>query len=64
MRLAEEEAEGDAVLKHLSLQRDELLEHYIRSQKLALALCRDNHIKGKGKRFNVWAGMRKEGGKE
>jgi hypothetical protein len=54
MSLAQNEAESDAVLKHLSLQRDELLEHYVRAQKLGLALCQNNHTKGKGKFFKVW----------
>lgn len=54
IRMANEEAENDTVLKHLSLQRDELLEHYVRAQKLALALCTNNLTKAKGKRFNVW----------
>jgi hypothetical protein len=54
MTLAQDEAESDAVLKHLSLQRDELLEHYVRAQKLGLALCSNNITKGKSKFFRHW----------
>lgn len=35
-RLADNEAEVSTAIKHLSVQRDELLDHYVRSQKLAL----------------------------
>lgn len=59
MSLAQDEAESDAVLKHLSLQRDELLEHYVRAQKLGLSLCMNNHTKGKGKFFRVWQNCKK-----
>jgi len=59
VRLAEKEAESATILKLLSAERDGLLEHYLRAQKLALALCRDNHIKGKGVAFRVWQELRK-----
>lgn len=54
INIAEKEHYNDAMIKHLSLQRDELLQHYIRGQRLGLSMCRENHIKGKGKYFNVW----------
>ena len=41
--LADNEAESSTALATLSTQRDELLDHYVRSQKLALALIRDGH---------------------
>ena len=44
-RRANREAENDALLKHLSFQRDELLEHYIRGQKLALSACKARQLK-------------------
>lgn len=60
LRMAESEAESDGILKHLCAQRDELLQHFIRSQKLALCLCSSNHLKGLGQCFNRWAGHLKE----
>ena len=62
--MANEEAENDTVLKHLSLQRDELLEHYVRAQKLGLALCSNNLTKAKGKRFNVWRSLLKDNNRD
>jgi len=44
--MAEREAEASQMIGHLNLQRDELLDHYVRSQKLALSLLRENHRKG------------------
>ena len=64
MTLAQDEAESDAVLKHISLQRDELLEHYVRAQKLALALWQNNLTKGKGKFFRVWKSCLKDVGRD
>mmetsp|Transcript_2768 Transcript_2768/g.4733 ORF Transcript_2768/g.4733 Transcript_2768/m.4733 type:complete len:148 (-) Transcript_2768:325-768(-) len=64
MIIADKEAESEAQLKHLSLQRDELLEHYIRSQRLALALWRDNYTKGKGKIFKLWQELKKGAAQE
>lgn len=57
LRMAEQEAESDGILKHLSAQRDELLQHFIRGQKLALALCCDNLKKDKGQAFNLWKSL-------
>ena len=39
--MANEEAENDTVLKHLSLQRDELLEHYVRKPLVSFACYLD-----------------------
>ena len=54
IRHANKEAENDNTLKHLSLQRDELLEHYIRGQKLSLSACRNKHLKGLGVALSKW----------
>lgn len=54
IRLANKEAESDNTLKHLALQRDELLEHYIRGQKLSLSACRNKHLKGLGIAISRW----------
>ena len=62
--VANKEQYNDAVIKHLSLQRDELLAHYIRGQRLALSLCHDNHLRGKGKYFARWRGMLSAAGNE
>ena len=64
LNIAEKEIYNDAVIKHLSTQRDELLAHYIRGQKLALSICHDNHRKGKGKYFSRWKGLLKDAGKK
>ena len=34
--------QGDTFLGHMGMQRDELVENYIKSQRLAIALARDN----------------------
>jgi hypothetical protein len=44
-QLADREAENSAVLSHLSVQRDELLDKHLSSQKLALGLFADNRRK-------------------
>mmetsp|Transcript_28123 Transcript_28123/g.42537 ORF Transcript_28123/g.42537 Transcript_28123/m.42537 type:complete len:236 (+) Transcript_28123:317-1024(+) len=59
VKLAENEGESLTVRKILTTQRDGLLEHFARAQKLALALCKDNHIKGKGTFFRLWSELRK-----
>ena len=38
----------------MNIQRDELLDHFIRSQKLALSALAQNHIRSKRKAFNRW----------
>jgi len=53
-KLADAEAENSAIINHLNIQRDELLEHYVRSQKLGLALLKDNHRKSRGLAFDIW----------
>lgn len=58
--IADKEMYNDAVIKHLSHQRDELLAHYIRGQKLALSLCHNKHLRAKGKYFGRWGGMLKD----
>jgi hypothetical protein len=55
---------NDAVIRHLSTQRDELLAHYIRGQKLALSMCHNNHVKGKGKYFSRWKALLKDVNKD
>ena len=53
-RLANREAEDCAILNHLNLQRDELLDAYIKAQRHALGLFRDNHRHTREKAFNRW----------
>lgn len=53
-KLAEQEANGGLMLRHLSGQRDELITNFIRSQKLANALLRDNCRKSKGYALRRW----------
>ena len=53
-KLADAEAENSAIINHLNIQRDELLEHYVRSQKLGLALLKDNQRRSRGLAFDVW----------
>ena len=59
-KLAEHEAENSAIINHLNTQRDELLNHYVRSQKLALGLLKDNHRRSRGLAFDVWKEHTKE----
>jgi hypothetical protein len=44
-QLADSEAENSAVITHLNVQRDELLDKHISSQRLALGLFGDNRRK-------------------
>ena len=60
MLKAGNEAENNAILSHLHLQRTELLDHYIRAQKLALSSMNTSHRKYKGMVFNIWDNCRKE----
>jgi len=53
-RLANREAEDCAILNHLNLQRDELIDAYIKAQRHALSLFRDNHKHTREKAFNRW----------
>lgn len=55
LTLANREAKADYDLKDYSLQRDELLEHYIRGQRLALSACHERLLSGKKKAFRTWA---------
>lgn len=59
LSLANREAKADYDLKDYSLQRDELLEHYIRGQRLALAACHERLLSGKKKAFATWASILK-----
>ena len=52
--LADREAEDSAVINHLNLQRDELLDNYVKAQKLALSLLKDNHRHSREQAFNRW----------
>jgi hypothetical protein len=40
------------ILTQMGYQRDDLLDKYAKSKKLALALGRDNHLQAKGKVMN------------
>jgi hypothetical protein len=42
-KLAEVITEKENLVDHLNAQRDTLLENYIKAQRLALALCKNNH---------------------
>lgn len=53
-KLALEEARNNLMLKNLSQQRDDLLIKFVKSQKLAHLLLRDNNVKSKGKAFTRW----------
>lgn len=59
--ISDKEQYNDAVIKHLSLQRDELLAHYIRGQKLALSHCHNKLLQGKSKYFSRWKAITKRG---
>ena len=52
--LAEVIGEKEAELGHLDIQREELMENYIKGQKLALALWIANRRKGMHKAFSRW----------
>jgi hypothetical protein len=39
-------------LAHMGMQRDELVDNYMKSQRLAIALGRDNKMRGMAKAFN------------
>jgi len=53
-KLAEREAGNSAIINNLNTQRDELLTHYVRAQKLALGLLKDNLRRERGLAFDIW----------
>ena len=52
--LADQEAESSAIINHLGTQRDELLGHCVRGQKLALSMLRDSVRRSRGGAFDLW----------
>lgn len=44
----------DEAIDHLGIQRDNLVQHFIGGQKLALALARNNYQKSTMKAFMRW----------
>ena len=44
----------DEAIDHLAIQRENLLGHYIRGQKLAVALCKNNYLKTTFRAFMRW----------
>lgn len=52
--LADREAESSAIINHLGTQRDELLGHCVRGQKLALSLLRDSVRRSRAGAFDIW----------
>ncbi len=44
----------------MHLQRSELLDHYIRAQKLALSAMKDSHRRYKGKAYMRWIQMQRD----
>lgn len=44
----------DEAIDHLAIQRENLLGHYIRGQKLAVALCKNNYLKTCFRAFLRW----------
>ena len=53
-KLAEHEAGNSSIINNLNTQRDELLTHYVRAQKLALGLLKDNQRRSRGLAFDIW----------
>lgn len=53
-QLAEIEGENAAAINYLNMQRDELLEKYIKSQRLAICYICDNKLRAKREYFNQW----------
>lgn len=51
---ATKEAESSTVINHLNIQRDELLDNFIKSQRLALSSLVQNHIRSKRKAMTRW----------
>lgn len=60
IRIANQEADNEGLLSHLNTQRDELLEHYIRGQKLALKTCEDHQLRSRRQAFRYWSRLLKE----
>ena len=53
-QLAEIEGENAAAINYLNMQRDELLEKYIKSQRLAICYICDNKLRAKRDYLNHW----------
>lgn len=51
-QLEDRTAETEDYLAHMGMQRDELIDNYMKSQKLAIALGRDNRQRGLAKGLN------------
>jgi hypothetical protein len=50
----------DEAIDHLAIQRENLLGHYIRGQKLAVALIKNNYLKTVFRAFLRWKRMSQE----
>lgn len=50
-------ARMDEAIDHLAIQRENLLGHYIRGQKLAVALIKNNYMKTIFRAFLRWKRM-------
>ena len=42
------------MINHMNIQRDELLDNFIKSQKLALSALAQNHVRSRRKALNRW----------
>lgn len=42
------------MINHMNIQRDELLDHFIRAQKLGLSALIENHVRSKRKAMRRW----------
>lgn len=51
--LLQKQEETEDYLAHMGMQRDELVDNYMKSQRLAIALGRDNKNRGVAKAFNA-----------
>ena len=60
-RCAQREAEGSFSLSHLSMARDELIDHQARAQKLALAACSDAHKHSRERLWEKWRAHKQSG---
>lgn len=52
--MADHEAENNAALKYLTVQRDDLLERFIASQKIAIIYIMDNFRKRMMRSWDKW----------
>ena len=50
----------DEAIENLAIQRENLLGHYIRGQKLAIALCKNNYLKSLFRAFLRWKRFNQE----